>query len=192
METAQLGEGEEESWISLMADQQSSIVAQPGDGPFDFPALAVALEHATILRGVSFSAAFAMRTDELNALVGETIAQRIGVGGAIIDQSGSVLFEDVMVEQRFNQADFGGAGAVEVDPQRQALAVDQQHQLAAFTPLGRADAFAPFFAGINVASAIATSQSIRPFRSSLCNTRRQASSKTPSSIHSHSRRQQVV
>lgn len=192
MEAGELGEGDEEPRIAFEAGQQSAIIAQPGDGPFDFPALAVALEYATILCGVAFPAALAMRTDELNALVSETIAQRIGVGGAVVDQSWCVLIENMIVEQRFNQSHLGGAGAVHVDPQRQPLPIDQQHQLATLAAFGRADAFAPFFAGTNVASAIATSQSSRPFRSSLCSTRRQASSKTPSSLHSHSRRQQVV
>jgi hypothetical protein len=192
VETCELGEGEEQSWVALKAGQEPSVVAQPGNGPFDFPALAVALQHAAVLSGVTCSSAFAMRTEELDAVTGQAIAQWIGVRRAIINPSRCMLIEDMIVEQRFNESHFGRAGAVEIEAQRQTLAVDEQHQLAALTALRGSDAFAPFFAGTNVASAIATCQSIRPLRSSLCSIRRQASSKTPLSIHSASRRQQVV
>lgn len=189
MQTGELSEGEEQTGIAFMADKQSSIVSEPGNGPFDFQSLPIPFEHTAILSVMACPSSFAMRADELDAIPGQQIAQRIRIGSAIVDQSRSVLVEDMIVEQRFDQPHFGGAGTVNVDSQRQALPIDQQHQLAALTTLGWADAFAPFFAGTNVASAIATCQSIRPFRSSLCSTRRQASSKTPLSIHSHSRRQ---
>lgn len=192
MATGELGEGEEQSGISLMANEQSSIVAQPGNGSFDFPSLAVALEHTSVLSVMPLSSALAMWRDELNAIAGQSITQGIGVGGTVINQSWSVLVKDMIIEQRFDQPHFSRAGAVEIDPQRQAVAINQQHQLATFATLSGANTFAPFFAGTNVASAIATFQSTRPFRSSLCSTRRHASSKMPLSIHSHSRRQQVV
>jgi len=38
----------------------------------------------------------------------------------------------MVVEQRFDQAQFGRTGAVKVQTQQQALTVDEQHQLAAF------------------------------------------------------------
>lgn len=192
MQARELSEGEEQSRISFEAGQQPAIVAQPGDGPFDFPALTIAFQHASVLSGMSLAAAFAMRTDELDAILGKSIPQRITVRSAIVNQSRRVLVQDMIVEQRLDQSHFGGAGAVEIDRQRQAPAVDEQHQLATLASFRRANACAPFFAGINVASAIATFQSTRPFRSSRCSTRRQASSKTPLSIHSTSRRQQVV
>lgn len=192
MQARDLSEGEEESWVAFEAGQQPPIVTQPGDRPLDFPALTIAFQHASVLCGMPLAAAFAMRTDELDAIPGEPITERIAVGSAIVNQSRRVLVQDMIVEQRFDQSHFGGAGAVQIDGQRQAPTVDQQHQLAALAAFCRADACAPFFAGINVASAIATFQSTRPFRSSLCSTRRQASSKTPLSIHSASRRQHVV
>lgn len=192
MQARELSEGEEQSRIPFEAGQQPAIVAQPGDGPFDFPTLTIALQHTAVLSVMSLSAAFAMRTDELDAIFGESIPQRITVRSAVVDQSWRVMIQDMIVEQRFDQSHFSRAGAVQIEGQRQAPAVDEQHQLAAFTPFGRTNACAPFFAGINVASAIATFQSTRPFWSSWCSTRRQASSKTPLSIHSASRRQQVV
>jgi hypothetical protein len=73
----------------------------------------------------------------------------------------------------------------------ESLPVDEQHQLAALAPLGGTDVGTPFFADATVASAMAVRQSIRPRASSLCITRRHASSKTPASIHSPSRRQPV-
>lgn len=163
MQAGELGEGQEQVGIAFMSNEKSSIVAQPGDGSFDFPALPIPFEHATVLSVMSFPSAFAMRADELNAVPGQPITQWIRIGGAVVDQSGSVLSEDMIIEQRFDQPYFGGAGTMNVDSQRQSFAINQQHQLATFTTLGGTNAFAPFFAGTNVASAIATFQSIRPF-----------------------------
>jgi hypothetical protein len=81
---------------------------------------------------------------------------------------------------------------MDINAHRQPFAIDQDEQLTPFAAFGWPHAFAPFFAGTKVASAIATFQSMRPFRSSLCSTRRHASSKTPLFIHSLNRRQQVV
>ena len=192
-----LGKGDKESGTPLEAGEQPPVVAQPGDGPLDFPALAIALEHSAILSRMPIAAAFAMRTNELDAVIGQAITQRIAVRGAIMNQPGCVWIENMLIQEHFDQTELGRAGAVEVNSQRQAFAVDQQHQLAARVwknraPFGRPNAFAPFFAGINVASAIATFQSTRPFRSSLCSPRRQVSSKTPLSIHSQNRRQHAV
>jgi len=192
VDAGELGESQEQSRVTFEAGEQPVVVVQPSDCPFDFPALTIPFQHAAVLRMVPCLAALAMRTDPLDAVVCKTIAKRIAVGGAVINQPGSMLVRNVIVEQRFDQFYFGGSGTVDIQPQRQPLAIDQQHQLAILAAFRGANAFAPFVAGTNVASAIATSQSIRPLRSSLCSTRRHASSKTPLSIHWASRRQQVV
>jgi len=115
-----LGEGEKQSGIAFKAGEQPSVVPQPGDGPFDFPALAIALEHAPVLSRMAFPAPFTMRTDQLDAVFGESITERIAVRGMVVNQSRSVFTQNVIVEQRFNQSHFGRAGAVKVDSQRQA------------------------------------------------------------------------
>jgi hypothetical protein len=60
----------EERLIALQmvipANDQSAIVAQPGEGPFHFPASAITTELATILRG-GFAAPTAAGTNQLDA-----------------------------------------------------------------------------------------------------------------------------
>ena len=68
---------------------------------------------------MAFPSAFAVWTDELNALVGETIAQRTGVRCTVVNQSRRMLVQDMIVKQRFDQSHFGGAGAVQIDGQWQ-------------------------------------------------------------------------
>lgn len=109
MQAGELGEGEEESGIAFEVGEQPSIVAEPDDGPLDFPTLGIAFQHAAVLSSMPLSAAFAMRADQLHAVPGESITERIAVRGAVVNQSQGVVVQDTMVEQRFDQSHFGGA-----------------------------------------------------------------------------------
>jgi hypothetical protein len=132
-----------------------------------------------------------MGTDQLDARFRQPISQGIGVGRSIVDQSWTLFVEDAIVEQRLDLPDVRPLSTIDIAAQRQSLAIDQHEQLGSFAFLGLADRRAPFFAGANVASAIATSQSSLPSRSSFFSNRSQAWAKTPSLTHSFSRRQHV-
>ena len=84
-----------------------------------------------------------------------------------------------------------GGGTRDAHPHGKTLTVDQQQQLCSFALLRLTDTKPPFFAGAKVASAMATSQSISPSRSSFFSRRAQTFWKTPASAHSFNRLQQV-
>jgi hypothetical protein len=133
-----------------------------------------------------------VRTDQFDAPLGQAFSQGVAVGGSVIDQSLGTLAQNPLLQERFNQLDFRRAGTGDVDAQRSAAAVDQEHDFRPFAPLGLADAKAPFLAGEKVPSAIASSQQIDFSPSSRCSNRDQACWKMPASVHSLSRRQQVA
>lgn len=76
--------------------------------------------------------------------------------------------------------------------ERRAVTVDHQHDLGSLAFFVLANVGAPFFAGENVPSPIASSQSIWLSASSFFSNRRHAFSQTPAAVHSCNRRQQVA
>jgi hypothetical protein len=76
----------EEKRVELIACHQAAKRLQPADGPLHDPAAAKAPQRAAVLRGGSLAAA-AMRTDQLDAALGQAIAQRIAVRGPVLDQT---------------------------------------------------------------------------------------------------------
>jgi len=133
-----------------------------------------------------------MRTNQFDPPVSQSLSQQITVGSPVIDEPIRYLRCDRLIEQRFDQRDFGGTGGVYVDCERQAIPVNQDHELAAFAALGGTNAIAPFFAAANVPSAKPSFQLICPRSSSCWINRSQAWSQTPLKDHSANRRQQVA
>src|SRR6476660_8067324 len=112
-----------------------------------------------------------MRTNQFDAAVSQSLSQGITVGSPVIDQPVRYMRCIGLIEQWLDQRNFGGVGGVYVDCERQAVPVDQDHELAAFAALGGTNAIAPFFAAANVPSAKPSFQLICP-RSSHCLIRR--------------------
>ncbi len=175
----------------FIADDEAAEVEQPADGSFDFPASLVAAEGAAVL-SLRTAAILPMRADQLDAASRQSLAQRIAVGGAVVDQSLEAATEHATIEQRFDQRDLGWRGAGHDGSQRRAVSVDQEHDLGPLAAFGLPDAQTPFFAGANVPSARASSQSIRPIPSSRRSTRAQAFWNRPASVQAFNRRQQVL
>lgn len=96
------------------------------------------------------------------------------VGGPIVDEPVRQTSDDRLLQQRLDQSDFAGTGAIDVDGERQSGAVDQEHELRALAALGRAVVIAPFLAAANVPSAKPSSHSTSPCRSSFKISRRHA------------------
>jgi hypothetical protein len=99
MKAGELDKGAEEVGIAFVADEEPPIVAQPGDGPFDFPPLAIAFEHTSVLGRMPFPSAFAMRTDQLNSVLGQAIAERITVGRTVVNQPRSMFVENMLIQE---------------------------------------------------------------------------------------------
>ena len=174
-----------------MAGNQAAIVKHPADGAFDFPASHIPSQFSTILHW-RFFATSTMRTNQINATRFQALSNPICVGCFVVQKSFGTLLADAKFDERFQRVDFCKIGGECEDRQRQTLPIRHQHNLRALAFLGLADLGAPFFAGENVPSPIASDQCSNFRRSIFRSNRRQASSQIPASVHSRCRRQHVV
>ena len=67
---------------AIVANDQATEVAEPGEGAFHFPAVLVAAQRSAVL-GARFAAIPAMRRDQFDASCGQPLTQRIAVVGTI-------------------------------------------------------------------------------------------------------------
>lgn len=177
--------------VDFVASHQTPVVLQPADRSFNLPAMAVSPQRSAVLRHRTFSAP-SVRRDQLDPASCESLSQSIAVGGPIVNQSSGKPGMHPLFQQGFNQLDFRSRSVGHVDCQGDSVAIDEDHELGSLSLLGRSDAVPPFFAGENVASAIACSQ-LTPCRlSSFRKARSQALVNRPFSVQSFSRRQQVA
>src|SRR5206468_2950860 len=86
----------------------------------------------------------------------------------VVDQPVGNLSRSRLIQQPLDQRDFGRAGGVYVDCERQAVSIDEEHELAAFAAFGGTNAITPFFAAANVPSAKPSFQLISPCSSLSC------------------------
>jgi len=183
-----------------MSHQQPTAPTQPGEGPFDDPATAIAPQLAAVLvRRVRV--VLRRRGDRLDPALRQPRPQTVAVVATIQDQPirlrprpprpmrapylnrGDRLLEELRLAR---------TGRVQVCSQRSPRAIDQKHPLGALALLGLADSGAPFFAGAKLPSPKHSSQ--RTFSASFKSARnaRLSASSVPSSSHWRSRRQQVM
>lgn len=166
-------------------------MSEPRNCAFDFPAMPVSTKLASVLEWW-LPSILTVWTDQFNSGIAQPLTERISVGGLVVEQPWRLLLEDALLQQRLDQTLVAWRRAGHKRPQRQTLSVDQHEQLCPFSFLRLTDTKAPFFAGANVASAMAISQSILPSRSSFFSRRDQTFGKMSASTHSLSRRQQVA
>ena len=184
---------------AVIAHDQAPKVAEPSDGAFDDPAVAVAPQRSAILRGGT-NAIFLVRADQLDAAPPQATPQRVAVVGFVGDHPHGLLprtpgamtaaYAD-RGERRLREPDFRRGRRTKVVSQRNTLAVDHHHPLRPLAPLGFSDSCAPFFAGAKLPS---RNDSLhfncwRSFNSAR--NARQMFSQTPCSSQSRSRRQHV-
>ena len=82
------GEGEEGlvgGEEAFMANEESAELTEPCVGSFDDPAAFISPQFSTVL--ISPQLVFAVRNDEVNDALGEPLAQRVGVIGAVGDHA---------------------------------------------------------------------------------------------------------
>jgi hypothetical protein len=181
-----------------MANQESAELAKPGVGAFDDPAPFVAPEFSAVLVAPE-PAVFAVRDDQVDASLGQPLAQRIGVVGAVRDYPFRLLSRPAFGardldfgERGFRKHSFSRRGTFQPNSQRKTATVDQYHPLRPFATLGFTDCGAPFFAGAKLPSRNVSSHFSRPSPSSAPSNARHASSHTSCSSHCFNRRQQVA
>lgn len=107
-QAGELGEAELEVDVVFVPRDESPKVLQPADRAFDFPSPAVSQRFPAVLRG-GLHAVGAMRANQIDLGAHQTFSQRIAVRGAIVNRSTQAFAQDVRLNQRFSQRDFGGA-----------------------------------------------------------------------------------
>jgi hypothetical protein len=184
---------------ALVADHQSAEIAQPGESPFDFPPMLVALRHF----GRLFPAIFPVspvRHQQANPFACQSGSQPIRIISFISDEPlGPAAGTTPTGPGNFNgfqgffcQLYFCGRCRGNGASQRNTLAVDHHHPLRALPPPGFTDSGAPFFAGAKLASMKASCQSRSPSASSCDRKVRQIFSHRSCSVQRFKRRQQVT
>ncbi len=158
--------------LMLITHQQSAKVAQPGQGPFDSPALAVAAQATpAVERG--FAQPSPMRTSKQDAALKQPPAHRIAVVTKVgndpqcmwLRTTPARAWNGASRQRAFGQSQFrrtGRTGRDQPASQRNTLAVEHQHPLRPIATLGFAEAVTPFFAGAKFSSRKLSCQSSRP------------------------------
>ncbi len=75
---------------------------QPANCAFDFIAATIASERTAILRGW-FGAAAPMRTNRRDVAHVERVAEPVGIGGFVVQQSLRSFVADALIDERFGE-----------------------------------------------------------------------------------------
>ena len=182
-----------------MADEETTEVAQVGEGAFDLPAFAIAAQGTSILQGGA-TAAPAMRTDQFDPACRQALAEALRVVGAVTDEAGGTSAGTACarawhldrLQGFFREGDFRRRGAKESASQRYTRAVCHHHPLCTLATFGFTHAEPPFLALAKLPSMNTSSQLSLPWASSAERKTRQILSQRSSSSQSRNRRQQVL
>src|SRR5208282_2146470 len=149
-------------WVVLPANDDASIVMEPSEQTFDFPAAAVAPQHAAVLGG-SACPGGVVRSDQLHTeLLPDLRVQGIAVVGPVADQAFGSAGEESPGEGNGDEFRLMRRSAGHVHGERKTMAVADRHDFAALTAPSRADGRAPFFAELKLASMNASLRSSFP------------------------------
>jgi hypothetical protein len=174
-EAAELEHAEEIGFMIFPTGHQAAKVVQPGEKAFDFPAMAVAAQLATIL--CAFSAPIVLvRCDESDAMIlPQALVERIAVVGAVTNHSLRYGAGEALRNGGFDKLRFMRRSAGDAAGDRKAMAVCDRHDFTAFSSASRADSSAPFFAELKLASMKVSDRSSLPrarkSSASACNNR---------------------
>ena len=184
--------------VMFIADHQSPEVRDPGDAPFHLPTPLVPSELPSVLRRRS-AAVGLVRADQLDAPPLEPLAQRVGIGGPVVDQPRGLLAGPASspgdrhappTSIRSTSPRAGTPRPVELPEEdlRRLPPPSTSYPCRVWSSRRRH----PFFAGAKLPSANVSSQSRRPCSSSSPRNARQTLGQTPCSSQSRSRRRQVL
>ena len=159
---SKLNHPEEILWVVFPANDDATIIMEPGKQTLDFPATTVAPQDATVL-GDGSAPVPAVRRDQFHTeMFAYALIQRIAVVGFIADQSLRCFAEESALERGFDERGFIRRSADHVHGDRKTMAVCDCHDFAAFAAFCRADTRAPFFAELKLASMKASLRSSFP------------------------------
>lgn len=147
--------------MTFPAGDDATIVMEPREESFDFPAAAHAPERTTILRDAPSTDL--VRGDQFDAVAAaEQLIQRIAIVGTVADQSCRERGRETLGERGFDKGGLIRRSAGQVDGERKTMAVANRHDFAALTASSRAHGRAPFFAELKLASMKASLRSSLP------------------------------
>jgi len=186
---------------TLPAHDQSAAIVHPGERPLDFPARPVQRSGPDGSAPLRFLARAPLkgRNGRLDASFPQFRSKSATVVSFVGRQSfrasartTAFLGHPDGLQGSVGQRDFMRLSAIQMQSNRQAIAIDDQHHLAALPDFRQAYSGAPLFAGTKLPSRKACAHSSFPWASSWLNKARQISSQVPSSDHWLNRRQPVV
>ncbi len=185
---------------AIVANNQTTEVAEPGEGAFYFPTSPIATQGPAVL-GARLAAIPTVRYDQFDASRRQLRTQWIAVQGAVGNHtphfltgpSTAVLAAHADRRERFfREPDLVRGRRVKLLSQRNTLAVDHHHPLRALAPLGFSDFPAPFLAGAKLPSRNDSLQFSCSRSFSSAKNARQMVSQIPCCSQSRRRRQQVA
>jgi len=158
----ELNHPEEVCWVVFPANDDATIVMQPGKQTFDFPPAAVASQRAAILTGPACPGHVVWGDQLHTELLADLRVQGITVVGPVADQPFGSGGEESPGEGDGDELRFMRRSAGHVHGERKTMTVADRHDFAALTASSRADGRAPFFAELKVASMKASLRSSFP------------------------------
>lgn len=179
---------------TLITNDQSSKVLQPGVGSLDDPAMFVTPQLASVLVGGSTIVATCWN-DRLDTTVYEEASNAVAVISTVSNQALGLFMKSVfveLIERRFEESDFSRGRRVHVNSERSTRAICQNHKLCSLAPLGLADFCPPFFAETKVPSMKHSFQQIIPASFNWLRKARHRLRSVPSAAHSLKRRWTVL
>jgi hypothetical protein len=177
--------------VILPAGDEPAGVVKPSKESLHFPAMAVSTHGATVL-GWRTHAVLLVGSDHLDGVVmQETIIQLLAVVGEVSDHALGRFRDESVFECGFDELCFMRRSAGDADGDRKTMAVDDRHDLGAFSPASRADSSAPFLALLKLASIKVSDRSSLPRSRRSSANRVSRSGSSPSRRHCWKRRWQV-
>lgn len=101
VQASQLSEPGEDMVPEFVAYKQASVVGKPPDRALDFVAPSEASQLASVLQRIALAVS-AVRTDEVDPSGLQTTAQRVAVGGFVVEQALGGLMTDPVVSISFS------------------------------------------------------------------------------------------
>ena len=146
--------------MTLIAGQQATGVLEPREQALDSPAATVVAELAAVLRHVLLASFTG--TLQLDAAPGHAGVQCVAIVPAIADDPRGQPSQEAGLPRGPDERHVGGVGTCDRRGERKTSTVGACQDLGAFPFAGEADAGAPFFALVKVASMNASVKSYPP------------------------------
>src|SRR5262249_29203954 len=135
--------------VALVAHDQPTEIAQPGDEALHLPAAAKAAQRTTLLR-LGACAAPSVGRDHLHAQLPQGGIEWVGIVGAVADQAARQVGYETGVEGGRDEGALMRRSRGGTCGERKTKAVCHCQELRTFAPLGRSHTAPPFLATRNV------------------------------------------